>query len=331
MKLEPILFSQKRDLFLLILPGHLAMLLLLFATKLDFSFMLTVIIFFTMIIVDTGHVYTTFIRLFKEKLLGEDKRKIYKFVVIYSALSVGILSFDGALFWKIALYATFFHYIKQNIGFLKIYDAIAGIGRKESSIFLYLFQLVGIISIHFLPDAKLNYYSANDLFGFPSDELFSLVRFFYLFVFILWGLFCISNLSKKSISFSSAFFVTSHACLFAYPFLFNYSLEFLLLPIIISHGVPYFFLISKSVRLKMSDKYRAGSLMLVLIVALLLGMGEDLFESNLVSYIGKDYSFAEILLNTLFLFPLFLHFFIDSFLWKRNSYNRKNIIFSSYD
>lgn len=312
--------SYLKDSLLLYLPGHICLILLLTANFYglgSISLFLTATIF---IFIDSGHVYTTFLRSLKEGISSVNKQKIFKFLIIYSLIMLFIQFLDGSLIWKIALYATIFHYIKQNIGFLRFYERLEKLSKKTNRLYLYSFQLLGIFSIHFREDSQLEYYSSNDIFSFPNSQILTGIQSIYALLFIVWLYSSFKFYLKQKKINSTILYITSIAVLFSFPLFPFLKIQLVLIPFIASHGLPYMFLISKTLKIDQTRIYTKNLILLfVVLTALSFGAIETIVQENLINYIHMEFSMGNALFNVLFLAPLFLHFYMDSFLWKGNN------------
>lgn len=313
--LHSIFSSYKRDFLFLILPAHLCLLVLSVAFNLSF---LAIII---LIVIDNGHVYTTFFRLIKTKLTRIHKRQTLIFIFSFICIAMMIQLLSNALIWKFALYATFFHYMKQNIGFFCFYQKLENTFNRFNIKALYAFQLLGAAALHFRGDSKLEYYSSNDLFSYPNDFCFNFVIIIYLLLTIISITKNWNNLLTPSYLFNLHIIL-----LFSYPLFTSLPITNILLALIVSHGLSYLFLISKSLHTPQKNFAPLSYFVACLVIAIIFGFGENSYESVYVSYLESEVSLMSRFFISLFLLPLFTHFFLDSILWKKGNYEINSII-----
>ncbi len=101
---------------------------------------------------------------------------------------------------------------------------------------------------------------------------------------------------------------------YAYCFMYARSIQGILFPLVVSHGVSYIILIGVSLNRTqlMTSKIKIASV--VQITAATLGSVEFFFEEYLSVFYSQ--SILEIVLSALVLTPLFCHYVYDAFLWR---------------
>lgn len=271
---------------------------------------------FLLLVIDNGHVYTTFLRsLYEPNKFTDHLKKYYLFIFFFISIGV-VIHFTSPLFlWRFAFYATVFHYIKQNIGILKLLMAKDDKKDSKSIYTLYILQLIAVFGIHLKPDAKIEYYSPNDIWNFDNEVLFNYTIILYSIIVLFYLFYLCQQLKLNKELFPGHFFVLVTAILFSLYSISGLNLNHYLLALIASHGIPYMFLIKG----KLKSRIPYLNIITVFAVALVFGLLENYYEDNFINFSNEtSKSLMNSLLSTLLLVPLFSHFFFDTYIWKRD-------------
>lgn len=142
-----ILGHRKLDILSLILPGYVGLLLVWWFS--DMPTAVLVIGFIALVLVDSGHVYTSFLRgAFFEtnNLVKTSLSLIGVFLVLYFWLKLQI-----PYFWSFIVYFTLFHHFRQFAGLIKWYNKIESYFDPLLIQFFYISVLLSIVIFHVNP------------------------------------------------------------------------------------------------------------------------------------------------------------------------------------
>jgi hypothetical protein len=317
-----ILESKLKDLLFISFPGvicYFAFLLLHFTGFHDGK-LIALTSLAILIIIDTGHVYTTAWRTYFYRI--ELKRtKLYLYIPILL-----ILIFSGWHFaqipyiWNFVFYATIYHYIRQNYGILKWYEKKNNSFHHFTGKIIYATSLIPLAAMHFRSNFNPQYYSESDFFFFPSEFLFNICVGLQVLTISYW-FYC--EYRTKKWELNRVLFITANTIMYSTGF-FNFLPATLLLAcFVMAHGLPYIFLMATSLRktqLRFHWSFKKLSTFL-LFFAFVLGGGEYLFEEAFLevnnNYLQKQ-DIVMSLLCGLYLIPLFSHFIFDALIWKKS-------------
>ncbi|MCO4754554.1 MAG: hypothetical protein KC478_08720 [Bacteriovoracaceae bacterium] len=324
--MKSILSSFRADLFFIMFPGHICLLVMFLLAGIGLEIQIPKLAFLILIIIDNGHVYTTFIRTALER--NVPLKHYLKFLPLFFVTIISLHFIDSALIWKFAFYATIFHYIKQNVGLLSFYQALSTKRVNFDRFVLYALQILAVACVHFREDGIMEYYSSNDLYTSPSPQILTGLSAIFIIVFLLWLAHSARRLLKSNLDTASFSYILSTSLLFSLLTITQIDIQWMLISLIVAHGVPYVFLIRKS--LNTTQKQLKYSWYLIVYVLLIFGGAEYFIGTGFISFDKANYSIGESVFAALFLLPLFSHFFMDSIIWKRKAATTNSIIFGKY-
>ncbi len=214
------------------------------------------------------------------------------------------------------VYFTIYHNLRQFYGMSKWYQKINKSFDVVSDKFLYLLAFIPLVATHFRSDLKwTHYYPGAGVFIMPSHFYEHMTRLVFFILLACWvGYEYYKFYTYKKIEIPRILSVIYPVLLYAYCFMYAKSIQGILFPLVVSHGISYIVLVGVSLnRTKlMTSKAKIASA--VLITAAALGSVEFFFEEYLSVLYSQ--SILEISLSALLLTPLFCHYVYDAFLWR---------------
>lgn len=324
-----ILGSFQKDALFIFSPGIVGIVLASFLPEKSISFVLFA--FFTAVIVDSGHVYTTAWRTFFRK---EEVSSHWRYWAVPLGIMVGVflwVRFKIPYLWSFVVYATVYHHMTQFYGFLRWYQKLNGGGSALSGRFLFALMIIPFILLHFrkLPNGGI--YTNEDIFFYPNDRFFQIGMIFYVVAVLSWlghELLLIRNKTFKRGQFLA---VLGPAILYGVCFLRGQNTVQVISPLLLSHGIPYMAVMDVSLpRINpklFSTVYKAIGI--VAATALIGGLIDLSFESTSIpisnEYVWTKVSVFNTLLIGIYLVPLLCHYIFDGVLWKSKHRDAKLI------
>ncbi len=321
-----ILGSFRRDFLWLHLPGLLGLLFALLFQQFNENSLSLFVFFFALTFVDNGHVYTTF---WRSRLNPREQDRSWRllWVVLGVFLFLSIwaeLELPG--FWSFVIYATLFHNIRQLWGLHKWYGKLSRIGTTHGQDFLFHIFTVGPLLIHLVSpfrSSDLNYFVPGDLWHFPQPTVFWILLTIYLVSWVVLAAWSIHQAQMWLEKPVARWGLLTPALVYAGVLVFANDLSSMLLPLVLSHGVAYYALMAQtSERLELQS--RRGfyiTLGLLFLAGVILGGLEEWGNSTRES-MTPDWIWA------LLLTPLFSHYVLDAFLWRRR-HPQASVIFAA--
>ncbi|TGK28065.1 hypothetical protein EHQ12_13515 [Leptospira gomenensis] len=345
------IFHPRLDLTFLILPG-ICTVFLLFVLN-GMGLLPTEISpwtwFFTVLLIDVAHVYSTLFRSYFNEEEWKRKKSLLITVPIFCFLSSTVLySFGSLWFWRIMAYIAVFHFIRQQFGFMALYRKKFPDDKIPFRLDRYTIYLMGGIPIlywHFTDQKReFSWFMNGDFLTYPIPAFAQSLLWFehvwlvvYLFIhsyfFFRFGILPLGKILLVLNTWAVWFFGIVY---------YNSDFSFTVTNVV-NHGVPYIFLLfyytlrnRSEIRGKFSDiRSNVFLLFCFLGILFLFAYGEEWIWD---SFIWKDHatifrnsSFytveipdfaASLLVSALFL-PQFTHYILDAFLWKVGTPNPK--------
>lgn len=316
--------------------------------------------------IDVSHVWSTIYRTYLDPEEFDSKRDllvaapIFGFTVFFIIALISLQLFESSfLFWRILAYFALYHFIKQQYGFLAIYNA--KLGYKSHQLFkdkfvIYLATLWPVAYWHLSGDRKFGWMINHDFFNLnwiwsfldiSWNSISGIFHVLYWVILLAWALEQIVLSQKKSLAVPIGKILWGLTTAFNWWLgivYFNSDLAFSITNVV-AHGIPYMCLIFFYVERKkiiIKHKYDSTqiskigmSVVLMLMGVLLLGFIEEyhwdmllnrnkspLFESVL------QYPIEMLQLPWLRAFALALlstpqvtHYVLDGFIWKAGKGN----------
>ena len=312
---DQFIFGSYREDFFKIFFATLIVFLLSFEAHFLSS---TIVVLATVFLLDGGHVYSTLLEVYADP---EELRKSYVWVVTIGSffLNFLILYFFSNLFFYYIFYFTVFHNMRQGLGITFLYKR----GERQGMLFykgsyyfltvvpFFLFHLRGRDSLVHLSDAIIrsvdlaNYYPVSALLQAYHYGLI----FYSLGVLFILGRIIVTKNWNGFVSMVFFFLV------YAFAFLISKNEFQSYIILIVSHAIPYFFLMEK--RLIRTHSLTTIKKYAVLFLILMFAGGGilDYFQDSIIDL----FSDIDILIRALLFTPLIDHFIFDAILWKRGN------------
>lgn len=348
------LFSKRLDLIFLFIPIWISWGICFLFDK-EFAMLQLPIVIWVIVVlgIDVTHVWSTIFRTY----LSSTDRSIYSRSLYLAPIIAFIVAFISSwysehLFWRLLAYFALYHFIKQQYGFLRLYNLHTKIeGRliKDKWI-IYIATLFPVFVWHFLGDRKFNWFNINDFIIFPvlSTTYVQVLNYIYFSLLLIWFidiLYCCVK-TKQRIPIGKLLWVFSTFGTWWLGIIyFNSDFSFTITNVV-AHGIPYMALVFYYVEEKKEiEKQQENKKLQVLFsilwmfsICLFLGWSEemmwDVFINNereevfgsWLFYIDKQF-FRAIVIALLSL-PQITHYILDGIIWKGKGNSSMKQIFS---
>lgn len=301
------------DIMMLYAPGVLAIVLSHWIPSTPDSMALLLFSFVAAGLLDSGHVYGT---LWRTYFRTSERRRTRT----YWWLPIGffVLFFMWNYWqWKylaaFVVYATVFHNIRQLLGISRWYQKINKAWSRLSDLFLYFMCVFPFVIFHFRDLQIPSYYSGEELFLYPSSELYRGALVTYAVSIVVWIVFEIYRMIRFG-DFNRTLSVFFAGLFYGCAFINGETAPQILFPLVVSHGFSYLALTDLSLRKMEPITYKGFiPLLLVGLTAVIFGTAEWSVEEEWLDMNSSAKAFTTALLLT----PLFCHYYFDAFLWKR--------------
>lgn len=307
------------DIILLYLPGVLA--IILSHTLLNEPSTALLVSLIAVAVLDAGHVYTTIWRTY---LQANERSRTYVYLLMpigFFVLFFSWVHFKWVYLGAFVTYVTAFHNIRQLLGISRWYQKLNKQWSRISDIFLYLSCVFPFLIFHFrsnIPNPQQ--YVQSELFLYPHPQIHQILLGIYGFLILVWvgfeayRLFKYKDLTRTlSVFFAGVFY--------GFALIKGQTLAQILFPLIVSHGVSYLALMDFSMR-RINPLIYKGVLPIILLVITTAFFGGFKYWLEKVLLPGQPWQafFIAVILT-----PLFCHYAIDGFLWKRTHPDSKKI------
>ena len=239
------ILSKRFDINFIILPGILSVFFVIIGNNFDFfSHEMNPIWWLALVaFLDVGHVWSTLFRTYFHKNASQEfKAELILIPIIAWVLGVISYHLGEHIFWRLMAYLALFHFIKQQIGILKLYlRGREGFWSRDFDVFtLYVLMLVPVIHWH-LNSKSFNWFRPGDFFsieGGPLEPFFWVIYILTVIMFATKEIFI-----KEKVNFLKIGHMISTALVWAVGIVaFDNDWSFTLTNIV-HHGVPYLALI----------------------------------------------------------------------------------------
>ena len=316
--------SFQLDFLGLFLPGYIG---LIFVALLSDQAMAVVVLgFIAVVLIDSGHVYTTFLRgpFFKNKNNFKTLSSLFGiFIFLFTWLILKI-----PYFWSFIVYYTLFHHIRQYVGLIKWYNKLDHYYDSCLILFFYASVLVSMLLFHVNPNETQLFYSyPGDIKYIPSDKLFKLLLVIQLLIWAIYFFYaCYLFLFKKVKPYKSHLFFVFAILFYFLVCLSNRQSPLVLVPILFAHGIPYILLIIHSKEKLQITTSKFKIIFLVLGFALMAALIEFGLQQSVIQfeYLASPDILPKVFL-ALFLTPLIFHYVIDGYIWKSKHFLAEKI------
>ncbi len=288
------------------------------------AFLVAPIYFIALVMLDSGHVYLTYIRLFKEwKLIKTTAILLHLGIFIFF---LAMMYFKINYLWHFVVYATFFHFIRQFYGVMRWYLFLDKNNHSYIlDILFYLTTLTPFICLHFREDIPaIGYYAKVDTFHYASAELFNFFKYFNLAALGAWIAYEINFYLKfRQVELSRILYLSTTIILFNLVGFYAKGASMIILPLVAAHGLQYYILLGEMVN-KVHFFNMAKTITIVILTGLILGYlngwGEE--EADLTYIYRFRFQLWNASMVALLLTPLFAHYILDMVIWKRSFMQR---------
>ena len=314
------LVSSKIDILGLSL-SSLICLLLLRVFNADSTAYLAIVLVVS-IVLDNGHVYMTYSRVFRE--YSEDKVFFITVPILIFFVFFMWLSNDVPYFWSFVVYATFFHFARQIYGINRWYMKKDGMSSKIHDFIIYAIVILPILSMHFNPYFTVMFYTPNDFYTYKSEMLYNLVIDVNILIVVAWVLVELIDYRKtKEINLYRVIFVFSNIILFGAVGYFARTAEEVIVPVMMAHGFQYLVLSTKTEN-KLHNISAKKIAAILLFLATVFGGLDTYFQSLFDMSNSYLFNYTELdkVLLSLLLVPLFSHYIYDMRIWKKSYFEK---------
>ncbi len=284
------------------------------------SISLSIILFFSLVLMDGGHVYLTYLRIVKEwSCLKKTVISLHIFLFLFF---FSFQYYKIILLWHLVTYFTIFHFLRQFYGIMRWYLFCQKhfYHKYFLNVFFYLNTLIPLICLHLRIDlSPIGYYAKIDTFFYPSLILFNAFKILNISCIIIWAIYeVIFYIKYKKLEFTRVLYLFTTFLLFNLISFYSTGALSIILPLVACHGLQYYILLSKT--LITSHKISAYKVIFsVLLIGTSLGYLSDWVENNYdltYGYLTQN-NYLNITIVSLLLTPLFSHYILDMIIWKK--------------
>ena len=337
----PWIVSRRFDLSFLLLPGLFSVLVVVLGNKLGISpsNVSPIMWLLLVVLIDVGHVWSTLFRTYLNKFSSEEfEKELFLIPIVVWGIGTIVYSISSTAFWTLLAYTAVFHFIKQQVGILKIYcQKSKQVARSYNwdIFFTYSLMLIPIVYWHLTPRA-FHWFTPTDFFKFNTENIDFFIFPVY-FTLILIHLIREYNF-RGDFNLPKNIHILSTGLVWFFGIIYYNNDWTFTLTNVVHHGIPYFALVWASC---MRSDYTAKPRFLQVIFQqkiiirtifflgflFFLGYGEELLWDIFVWHdndsIFPEYFYTEVSELTLaWLVPLLTlpqatHYILDGVIWKR--------------
>lgn len=344
------LFGKKTDLLILFVPLWCVWLFFIFSpynyNNVDAPLWVWLVF---VLLFDVGHVWSTLFRTYfnaNDKVNHGKKLYIIPAIVFIALFSVTFLG--ETIFWGMLAYVAIHHFMKQQWGFMKIYEAKSKAKHKlaiPNSWVLYGGMLVPILYWHLDENRSFNWFIENEFLPLSSlsfsTHFATIVQWAYGLLFFTWLVQHLVKLYTKEATLSLPLFlwiVTTVVNWHIGIVWFNSDLVFTVTNVV-AHGLPYFVLVTFyfAREQEKSTQPAINPFLKYIAIVVLIAVSFAFFEELLWDFfINKDKAtifgnfvnyddavqispLVKNLVVALLALPQTTHYVLDRFIWKTKS------------
>jgi hypothetical protein len=290
---------------------------------------------------DVAHVHSTLFKTYFDAKSFARHRTLYLIVPVLSYVLFVLLYWQvgSVIFWRVLAYIAVFHFIRQQYGFVRLYNRQETQARwltRFDEWVIYGATLVPILHWHVNSPRNFVWFVENDFYLIPSTRLREFILVIYVLLvlsYILKEVYCIVSgcLNLPRILLILGTFLTWY---FGIMY-FNNDLIFTILNVVV-HGIPYIWLVWMDIQKRkpfvggLSKKLFSPQGLIFFFVSIggLAYLEEGLWDAlqwreypSLFSWLyGLPSHFTDnelALLIPLLALPQITHYVLDGFIWKR--------------
>lgn len=295
------------------------------------------------VLIDVSHVYSTLFRTYLDKDMMSRFKTLFLIIPIVSFV-VSVLVYTGSQlwFWRCMAYLAVFHFIRQQYGFLRLYERKEQLNKTKrwiDGLAIYSATLYPLLYWHFSSERQFNWFVQGDFILSDIPIIRSILGYLYILILLIYLISELSQIAAKGgVNVPKNLLLSGTALSWFVGIVwYNSDLSFTLLNVV-AHGVPYMALIwmkgrrklqeqpmsySKLVRLALT-RYGLPLFILIMTVPALLEEGvwdvfvwHEQFEHIFGSALNVEVSGSLLnLLVPLLAVPQLTHYILDGFIWK---------------
>lgn len=357
---QPYLQNAWFDNLLITLPGLIcSCIVLLFLPAFEHSPGLSDMQWVMLVLmVDVSHVYASLYRTYFDRSASRQFHLKLIFIPLFCFMLAFLLWQLGGpvVFWRTLAYIAVFHFIRQQYGFLKLYNRGQTYSKWHSyidALMIYAATIYPILFWHMHPKRNFNWFTPHDFFAFSDAIPFYLVSWLYMAVILVYTVKeILIFLNNRSFNIPKNLLILSTAISWYLGIIgLNSDLAFTFLNTV-THGIPYMALVWIYARRKneLNSKVYAGWIKITLkkyafplffLLLFTLGYVEEGLWDSLVwkehsevfaifGFMGNlaDNNLAGLLIPLLIV-PQLTHYIIDGFIWKVNKDRKLSTLINS--
>lgn len=323
------LYSPSFDLSFILLPGTLSIFLVLLLKFFNVDKLTAFWWVILVLMIDVGHVYASLYRTYLDKkILSQYKEMLLGLPALLFLAMLLLFGLRELWFWRVLAYMAVFHFVRQQVGFLKLYQRGQALTKTHYNLeilAIYLASLGPLLWWHLSDPLPITWFVAGDFFHFPTD----LKNIFYS-LSLLPLIVCLGNMFRYS-QFPTARFVLilSTALSWSLGIVFLEGDLAFTATNVIAHGIPYYALVYKEQKV---FKPNLGLKPFFFLLPLLsLAFIEEGFWDFFIWQEHREVFFYEtnsVNLNfgarafiiTLLTLPQATHYILDGIIWKKDFY-----------
>lgn len=324
--MKTFILSPRKDFLLFFFPSLFTCVCLFLASYWEApekGFLLAILLFILIYVLDIGHTYTTAVRL----LPFSKHAKYFSLAGLIFVINLLLLFTRPSLLFQIYVYATFFHHVRQYWGLTAWYQKLYGRSDRRNFIFSQILPVFPFLSYHFDIRTKTPEYFQKgvEFFHYPSESLYAFNLIFFIVFLVCYFSYEWTSYRKHSFEVFRVLSITIPTLTHIFSFMiFNFS-ELALLPLLVGHSITYYLILSYSMNVNFAQKSKIPWVGILLFVAVLMGTFHFSLDSLAASNSLHPESFAFKFLIAFLALPALWHYVVDSFVWKTSNKEAKRM------
>jgi hypothetical protein len=341
--------SIVRDFWILYFPPLLVILYFtLFRSTDEESWHRLLLGLLALVIIDNGHVYTTFWRTYFNPNEFH-RRQIYYWVPL--AIFLGCVLFSKLnfqRFWTFVVYAALYHNIRQLYGYFKWYGQINKYYDRVFDYLLYAFCYFPVLIFHTDKPRVTKGYFADDIYNFENVAANKMIWTLYLltiggfFAYLFW-----LKQKKRFPPVGQILFLGLSALIYNRAFIPSLTRTEMMEIVAVPHGVAYILsvafiavkiqaeeekwqasgLFSRALLLSYFKKLKPKTLFTwVILSSALFGVGDYIVDDFYLDISNPEAGMLNTILSAIWITPLLSHYYFDAVIWRHNHPEFKFII-----
>ncbi len=344
LKRQPWIKNKSFDLIWIISPSFLSIFLGILVSlsnlPLDYTPQWAWVMLILMI--DVAHVHSTLFKTYFDSNSFKNHKITYILVPILGYLFFVFIYQIGTnvLYWRLLAYLAVFHFIRQQYGFVRLYNRDEAQSKHFilfDEIIIYSVTFIPIIHWHFDSPRNFSWFVQNDFYFIANQSICKILKLLYLLLIISFLLKEIYVSIKFQVNLPRILIISGSILTWYFGIIyFNNDLIFTLFNVV-GHGIPYMALVWNDVNKKKKTVSGVSTILfskygVVFFLTSLIALAyfeEGLWDGMLwkenesifqLFYFLPD-TFTETSLS--FLIPLLAlpqitHYILDGFIWKRD-------------